>query len=78
MRMNELLEEDLRNLKETDFMGPTTREEFNYRKKVAAENSGETNLREGKPVFDFGKFDDILKKRKSDQLKIAKSMFGDN
>ena len=35
VRLNEILEEDLRNLKETDVMGPMTRMEFNLRKQSA-------------------------------------------
>ena len=76
LRLNEILEEDLRNLKETDFMGPTTRAEYNYRKRQA-ESANEKKLRKKKPFFDFSSFNDILKERKSDQLKIAKSLFGD-
>ena len=37
MRLNELLEEDLRTLKETDFMGPTTRAEFNRKKALSGD-----------------------------------------
>ena len=77
MRLNEILEDDLRNLKETDFMGPTTRAEYNYRKKLAEEKKGNF-FRWTKPTYDFSSFDEILTKRKSDQLKIAKSMFGNN
>lgn len=39
IRLNDLLEEDLRNLKETDLMGPWTRAEFNKRKEAAANPS---------------------------------------
>ena len=75
--LNEFLEEDLRNLKETDFMGPTTRAEYNFRKSQA-ESKEERMLRKSKPEFDFSNFDNILKQRKSDQLKLAKSLFGGN
>ncbi len=78
MRLNELMEDDMRNLKETDFMGPTTRAEWNYRKALAEGNQDQANLRNKRPAYDFSSFDDILKQRKSDQLKIAKSMFGNN
>lgn len=75
--MNERLEEDMRNLKETDFMGPTTREEWNLRKKQGGGSDEDHNfLRKQKTAFDFSSFDQILNERKSDQLKIAKSMFG--
>ena len=74
MRLNDLLEEDLKHLKETDFMGPTTRAEFNRRKALAGPTKEERKL--GKDVkFDFSSFDEILQERKSDQLKIARSMF---
>jgi hypothetical protein len=76
MRLEELLEEDLRTLKETDFMGPTTRAEFNRRKLLAASPEEEGNLRKKEGKFDFSKFDDILQERKSDQLKNARTKFG--
>jgi len=76
MRLNDLLEEDLRNLKETDIMGPTTRAEFNRRKKAAASPSASSEERKlGNEVYDFSNFDDILQQRKSEQLRIARSMF---
>jgi len=73
MRLNDLLEEDLRNLKETDLMGPTTRAEFNRRKKAAGPSVSSEERKLGK--YDFSKFDEILQQRKSEQLKIARSMF---
>jgi hypothetical protein len=76
MRLEELLEEDLRTLKETDFMGPTTRAEFNRRKLLAASPEEKENLRKKEGKFDFSKFDDILQERKSDQLKTARTKFG--
>ena len=75
MIMNEKLEEDLRTLKETDLMGPTTRAEFNRRKKLSADPEEERKLNKG-AKFDFSNFDQILKEKKSDQLNIARSMFG--
>ena len=77
MIMNEKLEEDLRTLKETDLMGPTTRAEFNRRKKLSAdpEEERKLNKKRGKK-FDFSNFNKILQEKKSDQLKIARSMFG--
>ncbi len=76
MRLNDLLEEDLRTLKETDFMGPTTRAEFNRRKEAAAAFSSEERKLDKQAVHEFSNFDEILKQRKSDQLTIARSMFG--
>ena len=73
MRLNDLLEEDLRNLKETDLMGPTTRAEFNRRKKAAGPSVSSEERKLGK--YDFSKFDEILQQRTSEQLKIARSMF---
>jgi hypothetical protein len=75
MRLNDLLEEDLRTLKETDFMGPTTRAEWNRRKLLAASPEEERKLGK-KSKFDFSHFDKILQERKSDQLKIARNKFG--
>jgi hypothetical protein len=75
MRLNDLLEEDLRTLKETDFMGPTTRAEWNRRKLLAASPEEEQKL-DKKSKFDFSHFDKILQERKSDQLKIARNKFG--
>ncbi len=79
LTLNKLLEEDMKNLKETDFMGPTTRAEWNYRKRLtesAATSGGQQYFRQNKPTFDFSSFDEILQRKKSDQLKIAKSLFG--
>ena len=75
MRLNELMEEDLRTLKETDFMGPTTRAEYNRRKKLTADPEKERELHKG-VKYDFSNFDDILKERKADQLEIARRNFG--
>ena len=74
MRMNDLLEEDLKILKETDFMGPTTRAEFNRRKQVAdgPRASEVRSLVKTSPP----KIDDIRKKPKSEQLDIMRQMFG--
>ncbi len=73
--MNELLEEDLRTLKETDLMGPTTRAEFNRRKKLSTDPEEERKLNK-RVKRDFSSFDEILKESKSDQLNIARNMFG--
>ena len=73
--MNELLEEDLRTLKETDLMGPTTRAEFNRRKRLSTDPEEERKLNK-RVKRDFSSFDEILKERKSDQLNIARNMFG--
>jgi hypothetical protein len=84
IRQNELLEEDLRTLKETDFMGPTTRKEYNYRKAKAEreaaaadpekkKNANDRHLR--KRAYNFKKFDEILKEKKANQLKIARDLF---
>ena len=73
--MNELLEGDLCTLKETDLMDPTTRAEFNRRKKLTTDPEEVRKL--NKDVkYDFTNFDEILKERKSDQLNIARNMFG--
>mmetsp|Transcript_19270 Transcript_19270/g.28393 ORF Transcript_19270/g.28393 Transcript_19270/m.28393 type:complete len:689 (+) Transcript_19270:122-2188(+) len=73
--MEERLEEDLRTLKETDLMGPTTRAEFNRRKRLTTNPEEVRKLSKGVKK-DFLNFDEILKERKSDQLNIARSMFG--
>ena len=75
MKLNEKLEEDLRTLKETDIMGPTTRAEYNRRKMLSAKPEEERNLRKG-GKFDFSNFDEILQERKADQLEIARRNFG--
>ena len=62
MRLNDLLEDDLRNLKETYLMCPTTRIE--YKRKLR------------KASYDFSSFDEILQQKKSEQLKIMRNMFG--
>jgi len=66
MRTNELLEEDLRTLKETDLMGPTTRAEFN-RRKNANLNPAERE-RKLKNKMDFTKLDKILFQRRYEQM----------
>lgn len=68
LRLNELLEEDLRNLKETDVMGPTTRMEYNFRKRQAAGPSDDTRAsseerKMKRASFDFEVFNDILLKK---------------
>ena len=75
MRLNELMEEDLRTLKETDFMGPTTRAEYNRRKKLTADPEKERELRKG-VNYEFSNFEDIKKESKADQLEIARALFG--
>ncbi len=80
MRLNELLEEDLKNLKETDFMGPATRAEFNRRRK-AKTVSDPTVTSEGRKLIkealkDFSNFDEILQLPKTEQLEIMRNVFG--
>ena len=69
MKLNELLEDDMRNLKETDFMGPTTRAEWNRRYKDQGRRLME------KKTYDFKSFDEILQQPKSEQLNIARNLF---
>ena len=81
MRLNDLLEEDLRTLKETDLMGPTTRAEWNRRQALKAQtgvaDTAEERLLGKAPKFeDFSSFDDITKRSKSEQLRIARHVFG--
>ena len=81
MRLNDLLEEDLRTLKETDFMGPTTRAEFNRRKKAASEASGNAGITsEGRKLIkqfsDPSIMERIRQQPKSEQLKIMRSVLG--
>ena len=80
LRLNDILEEDLRNLKETDIMGPTTRMEYNFRKRQTAvpfdgtrTSSAERKMK--RASFDFEVFDDILQKKKGEQLDIARALF---
>ena len=77
MRLNDLLEDDLRTLKETDLMGPTTRAEFNRRKKAAGPSiSSEERKLIREKSYDFSNIDEILRQRKSDQLRIMRKKFG--
>ena len=73
--MNERLEEDLRNLKETDLMGPNTRAEYNRRKRLQGDLQEDRYLGKS-PQFDFSNFDEILQERKSEQLRVARAKFG--
>ena len=75
MRLNDLLEEDLRTLKETDFMGPATRAEFNRRKALASGpvTSRERNLARQK--YSISSVDEILQKPKAEQLDIMRKLF---
>ncbi len=60
-------------------MGPTTRAEFNRRQKAAAASTGrseERKLDKRAPVYEFSNFDEILHKKKSEQLEVARSLFG--
>ena len=56
-------------------MGPTTRAEFNRRKKLS-EDPSESRKLDKDETYDFSNFDEILQQRKTDQLKIARCMFG--
>merc|ERR1719330_1103701 len=71
MRLNGILEEDLRNLKETDFMGPITRTEYNFRKKAAGGSVDIERQLVDKSAHNFSSFNEILKQKKSEQLRIA-------
>jgi len=73
IRLNKILEEDLRNLKETDFMGPMTRIEYNLRKKAAGVDV-ERQLVD-KSAYNFTNFNEIFKQKKSEQLRIARSLY---
>ncbi len=80
MRLNDLLEEDLKILKETDFMGPTTRAEFNRRKKLQATNKP-TVTSEGRKLIkgalqDFSNFDEVRQLSKMEQLQLMRDVFG--
>ena len=80
MRLNDLLEEDLRTLKETDFMGPTTRAEFNRRKNAASGPSANTRSEDQKSiervVSDPSVLDNIRQQPTSEQLRIMRVVFG--
>lgn len=51
-------------------MGPTTRTEWNKRRK-----SEGRKLMEEEKSYDFSSFDEILKMPKSEQLNIARNLF---
>ena len=76
MRLNDLLEEDLRVLKETDFMGPTTRAEFNRRKAAEPHPSiSDSARRRLQATYDSSSLDQILQQPKSEQLRIMRVLF---
>jgi len=76
MRLNDILEEDLRMLKETDFMGPTTRAEFNRRKAEDSDLSiSDRERRRLKKTYGSSSLDRILEQPKSEQLKIMRVLF---
>lgn len=80
VRLNNLLEEDLRTLKETDFMGPTTRAEWNRRRKNSGTldptvTSEERKLLKG-ATNDFTNMEQIQNLPKTEQLRLMKSVFG--
>ena len=90
--LNEILENDLRTLKETDFMGPTTRAEFNRRKRQAegqsmeGQNTMESRKLSGnegyymqlseKQEYYFSKLDEMLHEKRSERMKNEQGMFG--
>jgi len=61
MKRNDMLEKDLRNLKETDIMGPWTRTEFNKRKETATNPS--FSQQQKSKIYNFAMFDGILSER---------------
>jgi len=71
MIMNEHLERDLENLKETDIMGPSTRAEYNRRKMLAAAAADPSVLEQKQNLqkFDFSKMDQVLLQRRQEQMK---------
>mgnify|MGYP003324445817 CR=1 FL=1 len=78
MRLIDILEEEQKNLKETDIMGPRTRVEFNRRKKTAGSSVGNEEAVHKQRIsreYDFSSFDRILQLSKVEQLRIARSMF---
>jgi len=66
MKLNEHLEEDLRTLKESDLMGPSTRAEFNRRRDMKL--SPEERERKLKNKPDFSKLDKVLFSRRYEHL----------
>lgn len=77
MRLNDILEEDLRTLKETDLMGPTTRREYNRRKEAANANIDPVERQQrALKKHDFSKLDNILFQRRLDQLRMGKRQQG--
>lgn len=65
VRLSELLEEDLRNLKETDLMGPWTRAEFNRRKLATADPSEQKSKKYDMRILDKMLSDKTKKKTMS-------------
>ena len=66
MKLNEHLEEDLRTLKESDLMGPSTRAEFNRRRDMNL--SPEERERKLKNKLDFSKLDKALFSRRYENV----------
>ncbi len=80
MRLNDLLEEDLKILKETDFMGPATRAEWNRRKRLQTADDPTVTSQDRKLIKEalkgFTNFDEIRALSKTEQLKVMRSVFG--
>jgi hypothetical protein len=74
LRLEEIFEEDLRTLKETDIMGPKTRAEFN-RRKLLREGGDPTGQERHLKKFDFSKMDQVLFQRKLQQMQAMKKQF---
>jgi hypothetical protein len=75
MILNELLEDDLQTLKESNFVDPLTKAEFNRIYLLIASLEWERKLGKG-AKFHFSKFDENFQEYKSDQLKIVRSKYG--
>lgn len=71
LRLEEIFEEDLRKLKETDIMGPKTRAEFN-RRKLLREGADPSMQDRNLKKFDFSKMDQVLFQRKLEQMQALK------
>ncbi len=71
LRLEQIFEEDLRKLKETDIMAPKTRAEFN-RRKLIREGADPSRQDRKLKKFNFSKMDQVLFQRKLDQMQALK------
>ena len=73
------IEDDIRNLKETDFMGPRTRAAYNrmkYGSDKQSQRSSQQRKLEQVENYDFSKLDEYLHQQRLQKMRYSKGMFG--